>query len=348
MNISELISKLAFEFQTEGSERTRECYESTLKSVLNFTRGNVPEISDVFSKNFLHRYQEHMLTRGLRRNTISFYMSILRSTYNYAVENQLVVFTYGLFEHVFTGSEPTVKRAASMSTINKLLKADLSASPILNHCRNLFVLSFYLQGMSFIDMAYLRKSDWQGNMISYRRHKTGGLVNVSVLDEAAELLDRYSIESGASPYLLPIVTLDGSEGRKQYKNALRNHNRRLKSLSQELGLEENLSSYVARHSWATIAHHSGVDVSVVSMGMGHHTEEMTRIYLSSFEQSELTLANRVVLEAVLACNEEVVTKQERTAEKHHVTTPKNKKNWTKNKKNGRSSLGKLKCPSSRE
>lgn len=89
------------------------------------------------------------------------------------------------------------------------------------------------------------------------------------------------------------------DGRRQYQSALRKHNRQLKSLAAYLGLKENLTSYLARHSWATIAYHSGVEVSLVSEAMGHHTEEITRVYLSSFEHKRLAEANRIVLNAIL-------------------------------------------------
>ena len=304
MKLTRFVGQVSSGLEASGRFRMLSIYNSVVRSVLEFSSPAIPTLNVVYSKSFLYRYEEHLALKGCKRNTIAFYMTGLRAIGRFAVELNKIPSISGLFDGVFTGSDPTGKRAVSPDVIARLHCADLSAVPHLSECRDLFMLSFHLQGMSFVDLAYLRKADVQGDVIVYRRHKTGGLITVPVEEPVRDLLDHFTDQVIDSPYLLPIVTLSGVDGYQQYQNALRNHNRRLKSLAGYLGITDNLTSYVARHSWATIAYHNGIDVGVVSQGMGHHTEEVTRIYLASFAYTRLLEANRTVFAAILRPIEE--------------------------------------------
>jgi hypothetical protein len=163
----------------------------------------------------------------------------------------------------------------------------------------MFMVSLCLQGISFVDLLYLRKGDLQGELLTYSRRKTGAQVCVYVLDEAREYLSRLVDDREDTLYLLPFITRTGEAGYKQYQSALHRFNEQLKDLAAHLGIRETLTSYVARHTWATMAYHNGVKVSLVSQAMGHSTEEMTYTYLSSFDREEIKGANQAVLDAVL-------------------------------------------------
>jgi len=299
MKLLKFVDQLSDGLETVGRFRMCAAHKSVVHSISEFLDGPAPTLGQVFNKEFLHRYEEYLKLLGRKRNTISFYMTVLRMIYNDAVRLGKLPNKADLFADLSTGNDTTAKRAVDSSVIAVLHSADLSAIPHLDRCRDLFMLSFHLQGMSFIDLIYLRKAEIQSDVVVYRRHKTGGVVNASLLEPAMEILDKYADEVAASPYVLPWITMAGADGYRQYQNALRNHNRQLKVLAEHLGIQENLTSYVARHSWATLAYHNGVNVSLVSQAMGHHTEEVTRIYLSSFEREKLTEANRVVLNAIL-------------------------------------------------
>lgn len=299
MYIFDFIDSLSKMLRSGRRRRMRAAHRSVARSVTACCNGVAPSLKEVYTKDFLHTYQEYLVLSGLKRNTISFYMSTLRSLYRIAVERKLVKPTFDLFSGVFTGSDPTEKRAIGTEVIAVLQHADLSDNPRLERCRDLFMLSFYLHGMPFVDLVHLLKSDMVDEFIVYRRRKTGGLITVPVSSEARELINKYAAETAVgSPYLLPIITLTGEEACTQYDNALHKQNRQLKALAAHLGITQNLTSYVARHSWATIAYHSGVRVSVVSQAMGHQTEEVTRVYLSSFEKAELWGANHSVMAAI--------------------------------------------------
>ena len=170
---------------------------------------------------------------------------------------------------------------------------DLSMKSSLDFARDMFMFSFYTRGMSFVDMAYLKKTDLQNGILTYCRRKTGQQRTVKWEKCMEEIIKKYP--SNSSVYLLPIIKEKGNE-RKQYDNALHLVNYRLKDLSGMLKLQRPLTMYVARHSWASAAKVRNVPLSVISEGMGHDSEKTTQIYLASLEASVVDKANKMILE----------------------------------------------------
>lgn len=146
--------------------------------------------------------------------------------------------------------------------------------------------------MSFVDMAYLRRNDLKGGFLTYRRRKTGQRLCIRWEGCMQALLDKYPVNE--SPYLLPIIRRSDDE-RRQYLNAIHLVNRQLKTLSRKLGLSSPLTMYVARHSWASIARSKHIPLSVISEGMGHHSERTTQIYLASLGNVVIDRANSRIL-----------------------------------------------------
>ncbi|NDV58340.1 site-specific integrase [Bacteroides sp. 519] len=318
MNLSDFVTKIADEYKREGRCRTAETYLSTLRSMLSF-HGDSLDLSSCFTRDWLYSYQEYLVTSGLSRNSIVFYISRIRSMYNKAVKQGLVELQGGLFEHLFTKAIPTMKRAVSSNTISQINEADLSGYPSLEFARDMFMLSFYLQGISFIDLAHLRKTDIYNNVIVYQRRKTSSTVNIAVEPMAWEIIRKYESQTAGSPYLLPIVSgIISADMQRVYTNALRTHNRRLKKIALLLGIKEKLTSYVSRHSWATIAYHEGVPTAVISEAMGHQSEEVTHIYLKSFDQSALSKANKMVISAILKVSEKNQLQRNRLKKTHRL------------------------------
>ena len=158
-------------------------------------------------------------------------------------------------------------------------------------------MSFYTRGMSFVDMAYLRKKDLQNGVLSYRRRKTGQLLFIKWEKCMQEIVDKY--DTSQSNYLLPIIKPFGDiDERKQYIYAAHNINRCLKIIGKELGLSVSLTLYVARHAWASIAKSKNVPLSVISEGMGHDSEATTRIYLASLDTVAIDKANSMILKSL--------------------------------------------------
>ena len=273
-----------------GKIRTSETYTATLRSFMAFRESqDVP--LDGISSDMMLLYEAHLKTRDVSMNTISFYMRNLRAVYNRAVEKGLTP-QNNPFRHVYTGVDKTIKRAIPIKTIKELKELDLSLKPSLDFARDMFMFSFYTRGMSFIDMAYLKKSDLQNGILTYRRRKTGQQLTIKWEKCMEDIVSKYP--KNQTDYLLPIIKETVNE-RRQYDNALHLVNYHLKDLSSILKLQRPLTMYVARHSWASAAKARNIPLSVISEGMGHDSEATTQIYLASLETSVVDKANKMIL-----------------------------------------------------
>lgn len=277
-----------------GKMRTSETYTAALNSFRKF-RGGEDVMLDCIDAEMMEAYEAWHQGRGVVPNTISFYMRILRAVYNRAVEDGVIENRHP-FRHVYTGVDKTVKRALPLPVIKRINELDLAASPALDYARDMFMMSFMLRGMSFVDMAFLRKRDLVGGYVVYRRRKTGQLLTIRWTEEMQGLLGKYP--ANATDYLLPIQRKPGANEWYVYRNAGYNINRHLKTIARKLGLTIPLTLYVARHSWASAARNKGIPLGVISEGMGHNNEATTRIYLASLDGSVGDGANSVILQSL--------------------------------------------------
>ena len=273
-------------------ERTSETYASALSSFMRFRKNKDVQLDDM-DADLVMEYEAWLKMNGVSLNTISFYMRILRATYNRAVEKGLTVQKHP-FKHVYTGMDKTRKRAISMKDIKRIKELDLTGKPHWEQARDMFLFSFYTRGMSFIDMAYLKKSDLKNGILSYRRHKTGQQLHIRWESCMEKIVAKYA--AGCSgEYLLPILKLPSKKLRSQYKSTLFRINKYLKEIAKLCGIATPLTMYVTRHSWASIAKSKNIPISVISEGMGHDSEETTRIYLASLDGSVIDKANLLIL-----------------------------------------------------
>lgn len=288
------MNELIVKFRQTGKFRTSETYACALKSFMRFRHDRDIEFSRIDSL-LIRDYEAALKQQGLTWNTVSFYLRILRAVYNRAVEQGLTDQRFP-FKSVYTGVEKTVKRAIPLSVMKRLKALDLTLHPALDYARDLFLFSFYMRGMAFVDMAFLRKKDLNGRVLSYRRKKTGRLLCIRWEPCMQQLVDKYSDRTAGSPYLLPIIRPEkGNDEREQYKNAILNTNKNLKKLARRMELPVPLTTYVARHTWASIARAKNIPLSVISEGMGHESENTTRIYLVSLDVGVIDKANRLIL-----------------------------------------------------
>ncbi len=284
--------------QIESMERSRRHgtahnYKSTVKSFSDFLNQKDITFSLMTSK-LISDYEQWLFDRGAVRNSSSFYLRILRSVYNKAVKKGLAKQT-NPFEDVYTGVDRTRKRAMDEKLILELMEVRLKTEA-LKRSRDLFIFSYCMRGMAFVDIAYLRKSDISGGVISYIRRKTGQQMRIKIEPCAQNIIDHYMEKTKGSPYVFPIITAtDPKKAYNQYQSKLGYYNRQLKILSKELGVELPISSYWARHSWATSARDKNVPLSVISAGMGHTSEKTTQIYLASLDNSVIDKANSEIL-----------------------------------------------------
>jgi site-specific recombinase XerD len=276
-----------------GKERTAETYLAALNSFRKFREGKDVMLDEIDGE-MMENYQAWIKSNGLVANTISFYMRRMRATINRAIRKNIICDKL-LFQNVFTGNDKTVKRALPANVIRQIREADLSAQPKLEFARDMFMLSFYLRGIAFVDMAYLRKTDLQNGALTYHRRKTGQRITIKWTKKMQDILDKYP--NNATQYLLPIITTEGNT-RKAYLNAAHRINTQLKKLGKELNISTPLTFYRARHCWATVARNEGIALSVISEGLGHNNEKTTEIYLASLDTAVLDAANDRIIDAV--------------------------------------------------
>lgn len=277
-----------------GKERTSETYRSSLNSFKNFRDGE-DILLEFITPEIMESYEAWLKKRGVASNTISFYSRILRAVYNRAVESGNIENRHP-FRRVYTGVDKTVKRALPLKTVKMIRMLDLRKKPALDYARDMFLMSFYLRGMSFIDMAFLKKTDRQNGYIMYRRRKTGQQLVVEWTKEMQLILDKYP--ENLSEYLFPIIRNPCSDERRVYHNAAYNINKHLKKIAEMIKIPMPLTLYVARHSWASAARSKGIPVSVISEGMGHESEATTRIYLASLDTSLVDRANALIIKSL--------------------------------------------------
>ncbi len=289
-SFSQFMESVIVHMKRLNRERTAETYTATLNSFMRFRKDN-DVLLDEISPDLLMEYEAYLKTQGVTMNTVSFYMRILRAVYNRAVEKDLTT-NRNPFKHVYTGIDKTIKRAIPLKAIKQIKNLDLSLQPSLDFARDMFLFSFYTRGMSFIDMAYLKKKDLQNGILSYRRRKTGQQLFIRWEKCMQEIIDKHPKTD--TDYMLSIIKTSGNE-RQQYRNALRIVNNKLKDISVMVGLQTNLTMYVSRHSWASIAKSKNVPISVISEGMGHDSEATTQIYLASLDSSLVDKANGMIL-----------------------------------------------------
>lgn len=207
-----------------------------------------------------------------------------------------------MFSDVYTKVVSRTKRALDKMQMERLMQ---SGSPSLSHEQQVvlayFLLMFMLRGMPFIDLAHLRRSNIRNGRLVYHRHKTKKLLSLEIPPPALRLIEMYSTSDPGSDYLFPILGRDfrdSWEGYRCYRSALRRFNCVLKQAVARLLPGVTVSSYTARHTWATLAYHMGVPVGAISQSLGHSSIRVTEVYLKPFENKQLDETNRQVLACV--------------------------------------------------
>ena len=292
----------------EGRYSTAHVYKNALFSFSVFC-GTCNVSFRQITRESLRLYGQYLYENGLKLNTISTYMRMLRSIYNRGVEAGNAPFVPRLFHEAYTGIDVCQKRALTAAELHRILFDD-PRSERLRRIQDIASLLFQLCGMSFADLAHLEKSALENNILRYNRIKTKTPMSVEVLDSAMVKIDRLrsvrKSQPGCPDYLLDILCGDKSrkdeKAYREYQSALRWFNNSLKELARALHLKSPVTSYTLRHSWATIAKYRGVSIEMISEALGHKSIKTTQTYLKGFGLEERTEVNKGNLSYIRNCN----------------------------------------------
>ena len=276
---------------------TKNNYASATIRFMEF-RNNEDLTFSQMTTEMMEMYQAWLFNRGVKQNTVSFYLRTLRTLYNKAVETGQAP-DKDIFARVQTANVRTAKRAISVKDIRNIEKLELPIGSSLDKARDLFLLSFYLRGMAFVDMAFLKKTDLKCGLLSYNRRKTHQNLNIEWIKPMQAIIDKYAEQTMDSPYLLPILTGKESSPYTAYRKVEHNTNYNLKRIGEMVGLKIPLTTYVARHTWASVALHMNIPIATISQGMGHNSYKTTQIYLQSLDVATINEANKRIISKIL-------------------------------------------------
>jgi len=279
----------------EGKPSTAKWYQNSIAAFVNFNNGEPIKLYHL-NVTFLKEFELVNKAKGNSNNGISAYMRGVRAIYNSAIKEDRYVPIKNPFNHYrIPTTRRTKKKALSKESIVTIRNLKYKKGSNLWHTQNYLLCMFNCRGMNLIDLAKLRLKDIGESRIFYGRSKTGDPLSVKITDEFASILEYYKKGKSPNDFIFPIG-YDGSvETFTKYKSDRRLVNKLFKIIGEDAGIEEKITSYYIRHSWATIAKNMGISTEIISEGLGHHSVKTTEIYLKSFDNSVLDDANEQIV-----------------------------------------------------
>lgn len=295
--VGEFYNELILQYKQTNKTGNRLIYKGSFNSIKTFSKGRVNFLFTDIDLDWLNRYEKWLRSKGNKETTISLLFRTLRSAYNKAIEAKYTKKNNYPFEDfkVSKFDISTSKRAISKEEILLIKNIDLKGeSESIQFTRDIFVFSYLCGGINFTDIANLKHENIVDNRLQYIRQKTGKKINLQLSPEASQIINGYQQITVQSGYLLPILDI------KTHKTAIQKQNRihkilvktneGLKRIAELAKINMNLSTYVARHSFATILKNSGVNIALISEALGHSDLATTQIYLGSFENEQINIA----------------------------------------------------------
>jgi len=312
-NLPQFMGEVIRDLEKDRKYPAMHTYTCTLHSFMDFSGvgGAAMPMNEVFTPGRLKEYEEWLVWRRLSWNTVSTYMRTLHAVYNRWTPPGTPEYNPRLFDNVYTKVTSRTKRALTGQQTRTLMSANPGELPEdQKQALAYFLLMFLLRGMPFVDLAHLRKKDVQGGEIVYLRHKTGKQMTVEIPKDAAGLIRKYRDRNPDSIYLFPILNAmqeSGWELYKYYQDALRRFNKSLGRLACTLLPGVKMSSYTARHTWATLALYAGIPIGLISQSLGHSSIRVTEAYLKPFENERINKANKQLIASVRECRQGKLT-----------------------------------------
>ena len=284
------------QLKKEGRLKYASTFKELKNSLINFNFHLDILFSDI-DVIWLKNYEVWLKSKGLVYNSIGVRFRTLRAIYNKAIEDNIVKQEYYPFRayKVSKLHEDTVKRAITKSDIERVVNYK-ALKGYTQLSIDLFYFSYLCAGINFTDIAYLTKDNLIDDRLVYSRRKTKKLIKIPIQDKALNIIERYYTTNNY--YLFPILSTfhkTDIQRMNRINKVLRKVNKELKAIGEELNIPINLTTYCARHSFATVLKRSGVSTSIISESLGHSNEKVTQIYLDSFENSQINEAMKNLL-----------------------------------------------------
>lgn len=303
ISVSEYLESIIQRLMKEDSVGNATHYQALYNSLEKFSKINQLQFVDI-DVAFLNKYETHLRSIGNKGNTISIKMRTLKAVYNRAVKDNIIKQDYYPFNdyNVSKLKDITPKRSISKEDIQKVIDLDVNIitkrpQSLIQFSKDLFLFSYLGCGINMVDMAYLKKGNLFNNRVLYKRHKTGKQISFLLHPYAKEIMEKYG--SNASDYIFPIlddtVHTTAEQQFRRIKKITYVANKNLKKIGEAIGLQIPLTTYVSRHSFATILKRSGVNVAIISEALGHSDLKTTQIYLDTFENSQIDEAMKNLL-----------------------------------------------------
>jgi integrase/recombinase XerD len=288
-------AEIIAELQEANKFGNARVYDTMLRSVRDFAKGRDFPLKQL-TYAWLKKYEAWYLSKGNSANGLSVSMRTLRALYNRAIKQKLISKDYYPFGDYAIKKESTRKRAITAADL-QLIRQYMPKTERQERAKDYFMLSFFLMGASFVDIAMLKVKNITGGRIEYKRRKTGRLHSIPLSPPLQALLDKYMAGKSKEDFILNVIkTNDMQRQGANVRDALRRFNRSLKEIGIACGIEAPLTSYVARHSYATIAKYKGVPTAIISEALGHSSEDVTQVYLDSFDKEVMDKYHSMIIE----------------------------------------------------
>ncbi len=303
ISISDYLNSVIENLTKENRIGNATHYQALYNSLERFTKINQLQFVDI-DVPFLNKYETHLRSIGNKNNSISIKMRTLKAVYNKAVKDNIVKKDYYPFNeyNVSKLKDSTPKRSILKEDIQKIISLDvktISKRPqsLLQFSKDLFIFSYLGCGINMVDIAHLKRSNIISNRIVYKRHKTGKQISFLLQHYALKIMQRY--ENCNNDYIFPIlddsIHATAEQKFRRIKKVTYVANKNLKKIGESINLSIPLTTYCARHSFATILKRSGINVAIISEALGHSDLKTTQIYLDSFENSQIDEAMKNLL-----------------------------------------------------
>ena len=291
----DFFDELIDELKRAGKMGSAKAYYETKNSLIKY-RGKKFQFKDV-TPTFLEKYEVFLRENGNKNGGVAFRMRQLRAAFNKARKRQIIPKEPYPFEsYKISKLRPeSNKIALTLEEFKKFKNVNLSEYPNLLETYHYFMFSVYTRGMNFQDLMHLKWSNVRNNRVYYTRSKTKGKINLEVIPPAQEILEYYKAQNRPTKYVFPILLsedLSPVQIANRKHKVLSRYNKNLKEIGQLAGIDKRLSSYVVRHSWATIHKMMGTSIEKISEMMGHSDVSITIAYLKEFSDEDLDEENR--------------------------------------------------------